>query len=145
MPERIQRKRTKGSKMPKGAIYVGRPGKYGNPWIIVRDGRWWRVQHITEDRRLGSFVVHEHARHTASRQYGSDLVNDRLPYTVDDVERELGGHDLSCWCPPSPLLPNGSRDWLGLQCHADVLLSLANPELDTAITELRNAAAKEDS
>ena len=32
MPERIQRKRTKGWRMPEGAIYVGRPTKWGNPY-----------------------------------------------------------------------------------------------------------------
>lgn len=31
-PTRIQRKRTKGWKMPEGAIYVGRPTQWGNPW-----------------------------------------------------------------------------------------------------------------
>lgn len=30
-PKRIQRKRTKGWRMPEGAIYVGRPTKWGNP------------------------------------------------------------------------------------------------------------------
>lgn len=32
MPERIQRQRTLGWKMPKGAVYVGRPGRWGNPF-----------------------------------------------------------------------------------------------------------------
>jgi hypothetical protein len=32
MPERIQRKRTKGWTMPDGAVYVGRPTKWGNPF-----------------------------------------------------------------------------------------------------------------
>lgn len=31
-PLRIQRRRTKGHKMPKGAVYVGRPSKWGNPF-----------------------------------------------------------------------------------------------------------------
>ena len=31
MPKRIQRKRTKGWRMPADAIYVGRPTKWGNP------------------------------------------------------------------------------------------------------------------
>lgn len=31
-PLRIQRQRTKGWQMPTGAIYVGRPGKWGNPF-----------------------------------------------------------------------------------------------------------------
>lgn len=29
MPKRIQRKRTKGWRMPPGAVYVGRPTKWG--------------------------------------------------------------------------------------------------------------------
>lgn len=31
-PKRIQRKRTKGWRMPEGAFYVGRPSKWGNPY-----------------------------------------------------------------------------------------------------------------
>jgi Domain of unknown function (DUF4326) len=37
----------------------------------------------------------------------------RLPFTIEDVRRELAGRDLACWCPPGP-------------CHADVLLELSN-------------------
>jgi hypothetical protein len=40
-PKRIQRERTKGWRMPQGAIYVGRPSKWGNTWKvddIVADG-----------------------------------------------------------------------------------------------------------
>ena len=33
-PKRIQRQRTKGWRMPKGAIYVGRPSRWGNPWPV---------------------------------------------------------------------------------------------------------------
>jgi hypothetical protein len=32
MPERIQRKRTKGWKMPANTVYVGRPTEWGNPF-----------------------------------------------------------------------------------------------------------------
>lgn len=42
-PKRIQRKRTKGWKMPEGAVYVGRPSEWGNPYrvggIVIRQGR----------------------------------------------------------------------------------------------------------
>jgi len=31
MPERIQRKRTPGWRMPPNTVYVGRPGMFGNP------------------------------------------------------------------------------------------------------------------
>jgi len=31
-PKRIQRRRTKGWRMPEGAVYVGRPTRFGNPF-----------------------------------------------------------------------------------------------------------------
>jgi hypothetical protein len=34
MPIRVQRKRTKGWKMPENTIYVGRPTKWGNPYVV---------------------------------------------------------------------------------------------------------------
>lgn len=34
-PVRIQRKRTKGWRMPEGAISVCRPGPYGNPFVVT--------------------------------------------------------------------------------------------------------------
>ncbi len=33
IPQRIQRKRTKGWKMPPNTIYVGRPTVWGNPFL----------------------------------------------------------------------------------------------------------------
>lgn len=33
-PQRIQRKRTKGWRMPEGAIYVGRPSPWRNPFKV---------------------------------------------------------------------------------------------------------------
>lgn len=37
-PKRIQRQRTRGWRMPEGAVYVGRPSKWGNPFQL-HDGR----------------------------------------------------------------------------------------------------------
>lgn len=34
MPQRIQRKRVKGWRMPPGAVYVGRPSDWGNPFRV---------------------------------------------------------------------------------------------------------------
>ena len=31
-PKRIQRRRTKGWRMPKNTVYVGRPSRWGNPF-----------------------------------------------------------------------------------------------------------------
>ena len=38
MPQRIQRKRGKGWKMPEGVVYVGWPTKWGNNFRVGIDG-----------------------------------------------------------------------------------------------------------
>lgn len=38
MPERIQRMRTKGWRMPPNTVYVGRPTRYGNPFTKANSG-----------------------------------------------------------------------------------------------------------
>lgn len=45
-PKRIQRKRTKGFRLPPNTVCVTRPGPLGNPWLIVADDSgervgWW--------------------------------------------------------------------------------------------------------
>ncbi|MDP6345525.1 MAG: DUF4326 domain-containing protein [Alphaproteobacteria bacterium] len=104
MPRRLQRRRTKGWRLPKEAVYVGRPTKWGNPFRIdpsndytaaeaVRDFRLW----IDRDRSLCPDVM--------------DLGE---PPAIEDIKRELAGRDLACWCR------------LDGPCHADVLLDIAN-------------------
>ena len=41
MPIRIQRRRTKGWRMPDGAVYLGRPTKWGNPFETAE--QYWQV------------------------------------------------------------------------------------------------------
>jgi len=106
MPQRIQRKRTKGWKMPEGAVYVGRPTQWGNPFKVnnAMCGRLSREQAVESYRRL-----------IAVNQNG--LVHwNRVRFTPQQIERELRGKDLACWCP------------LDQPCHADVLLELANAD-----------------
>lgn len=100
MPKRIQRRRTKGWRMPEGAVYVGRPSQWGNPWRQDRDR--------TATERL-------------SRQYAVDRFREECQKraTRDHVGYvawlgPLRGRDLACWCP------------LDEPCHVDVLLELAN-------------------
>ncbi|AJA43374.1 hypothetical protein VC60_gp73 [Mycobacterium phage Sbash] len=115
-PRRIQRRRTKGWRMPEGAIYVGRPTKWGNPWRITPEtnhampfGRGAVVHHITEDAILGHFAADD-AAYWAVQAYRRDLTDE----LVAAARAELRGHDLVCWCP------------LDQPCHADVQLELAN-------------------
>ena len=99
-PKRIQRKRTKGWKMPRKAFYVGRPTKWGNPFKVGSEyedieGRPCEVRDIAHSL--------ECYRHWVVQVFG-----------MDEIQRVLGGRDLACFCP------------LGEPCHADVLLELAN-------------------
>lgn len=99
-PKRIQRKRVKGWTMPEGAVYVGRPGKWGNPvsLTVIRDN----IECVDEDEVRGTAVL----------WYRADVADD--PAFIAEAQAELRGHDLACWCP------------LDQPCHADVLLELAN-------------------
>ncbi len=50
MPSRIQRKRTKGYRMPKDAIYVGRPTRWGNPFVVAGEiFREYAMKRMAED------------------------------------------------------------------------------------------------
>ena len=119
MPKRIQRKRTKGWRISKGVVYVGRPTKFGNPFTLrkvapvppKRTSMWAVVYN-------GTILVRWDTKHLAA----TDAVDRfrrlmREPWADRPAERELvatlRGKDLACWCP------------LDQPCHADVLLELA--------------------
>lgn len=103
LPRRIQRSRTAGSRMPKGAIYVGRPTRWGNPHLVGEASR--RFPGLTAEQCAG-FVVNEFRYLLLTRYW---------PYpSAEEIVAYLGGRDLACWCP------------LAQPCHADVLLELAN-------------------
>lgn len=104
-PQRIRMSRAKGWRKPEGAIYVGRPSRWGNPFRVgvpYTVGPMWRS---TEP------VVRDPAH--AVRLYRAWLFHQRRS---EDLIPELRGHDLACWCP------------LDQPCHADVLLEMANGE-----------------
>lgn len=102
MPKRIQRKRTKGWRMPEGAVYVGRPTRWGNPYKV---GETWHT------------LDGSHSRTIATAGQAVELYRHWLAISPIQFEivPELAGHDLACWCPLG-----------GEPCHADVLLELAN-------------------
>lgn len=73
MPERIQRKRTKGWKMPENTVYVGRPTKWGNPYVPGMFGN---------------------TREDAVRKYESSM----SIMLKQDAAAELKGKNLACFC-----------------------------------------------
>lgn len=113
-PRRIQRRRTKGWRMPEGAVYVDRPTKWGNPWrrdpVWARVIVWEREDGTQDDYAVGPY--REELESAIADPWGTPHA---LPFRImaDDLH-ELRGKDLVCWCKP------------GEPCHADVLLELAN-------------------
>lgn len=114
-PKRIQRRRTAGWRMPNGAMYVGRPTKWGNPL------KWTDYPATRQTEECGPVSVAPAARRrfavtdfAAAVQYGIGRF-DGYP-SAEEIRRELAGRDLVCWCP------------LDQPCHADVLLKIANSE-----------------
>ena len=144
-PQRIQRKRTKGWRMPEGAVYVGRGSKWGSPFRLRTPYALARVPAVSTPGMPWEFegrISADGARHDYHHGDGSVTVcHVRYMTAAESVEcyrqyitgggwpldfisrahltldlSELRGKDLACWCP------------LDQPCHADVLLELANRE-----------------
>ena len=118
MPVRIQRRRTKGWKMPEGAVCVTRPGRFGNPFTI-KDMRECGYKGSDEDLRrccVGSF----RGWATGSHETWTGPLAEAAHKKLMDGLPSLRGKDLACWCPLN------DKDGKLVPCHADVLLELAN-------------------
>jgi len=77
-PLRIQRKRTKGWRMPDGAFYVGRPTRWGNPYTLELFSSMEQLLVMYRRFLLETPIGIELAREARLR---------------------LRGKDLACWCP----------------------------------------------
>jgi len=87
------------------AVHVGRPGPWGNPFVVGRHGD-------------AAYCVDLHKAMLAGLlRVGRDpdiAALERHRRFVADNATELRGKNLACWCKP------------GAPCHADTLLELAN-------------------
>jgi len=121
--------------MPPNSRYVGRPGKYGNPFKLVGDMIYCDASH----RRIAfdPWVIFDHENlYTPESgrnkivELHRDWINGVLPkwayehygvvrppeFTISDIKNELSGLDLACFCSTEH------------DCHVDYLLKLANSE-----------------
>lgn len=105
--KRIQRKRTKGWRMPENTVFVGRPSRWGNPY---------RVGASTQDGQQIRDRAHAVAKY---RELLAFMESKGL--TIDTTA--LRGKDIACWCP------------LDEPCHADVLIEMTNQSDTTRISE----------
>lgn len=135
MPQRIQRKRTKGWKMPPNTVYVGRGSLLGNPFIVgsqsgIFDGLDGRPLGLREQKEILiasltlpqciDFYREMVEGHIMPEMYPfghrwSDDFRKRAQWTPHEyIRSNLRGRNLACWCA------------LDQPCHADVLLKIAN-------------------
>src|SRR5215469_924154 len=108
MPERIQLKRTRGWRLPKGAVSVARPTRWGNPFVIgtfIKRSDPLRpfLEHAILDVdgvNVGSedcfALIHPRNRTVAVRAYRLWLASQ--PDLIHRTRNELRGKDLACWC-----------------------------------------------
>jgi hypothetical protein len=100
-PVGIQRKRTKGWKMPPNTLNVTRPGEWGNPHTVTYKG----VDY-------GKYA--QQAVDRFERDLTDGTILDKQGKPLIDRISELKGKNLACFCA------------IGQPCHRDVLLRLAN-------------------
>jgi hypothetical protein len=95
-PIRIRRRQWDGWKCPVGAVYCGRPSKYGNPFKIA------------DSSRIGALVAFRAMLKDKKQR-------NQIGYPSDEtIKRELKGMNLVCWCG------------LNQDCHVNDLLRIAN-------------------
>lgn len=118
-PVRIQRKRTKGWKMPANTVSVTRPGIFGNPFPVDVYGQAKAVD-LYRRWHCGPMSMEELSHCSTCHGFG-DISMVTLRRIVATKIPELRGKNLACWCPLT------DRHGNYVPCHADVLLELANP------------------
>lgn len=130
MPQRIQRKRLKGWKMPPNTVYIGRPSIWGNHFDIkgttpigrrsikdcwrVYDNDGWAV-----NLNRGQFLQTKEQ----AAKFACDLFSDQLRKLQSENPAEFdakylaplrSADHIACWCN------------VDQPCHADVWLELLN-------------------
>jgi hypothetical protein len=111
-PIRIQRKRTRGWRMPAHTKSVTRPGKFGNPYSVVKDARGWAA--LLNGKSIGVYFYYKFL----ANRYAVDKFREHVMKMsdLDLLLAELRGWNLACWCP------------IDSPCHADVWIELANKD-----------------
>jgi hypothetical protein len=104
MPRRVQRQ--VGQPLPAGAVFVGTPSKWSNPFRI---GVMKAFVNDDDPDDLVVFTPRSPAEVIEAFRW---LVSQ--PRHAETIRAELAGKNLACWCPPDQ------------PCSVDVLLDIAN-------------------
>ncbi len=95
---RVQRTRKTAPGIPLGAVYIGRPTIYGNPFVI---GSKYNGEIITRQKALEMYYEHLKKMAKENTQHFLKLIS--------DIENK----NLCCWCS------------LTEQCHGDILILIS--------------------
>ena len=123
LPERIQRKRTKGWKQPESTCYCGRGSKWGNPYIV---GKYLNsyglamlaiIMNKADDYNYSDY----RKKYKELENKGKITLEESLYYYELWLDWQIKSYNLhlkellkydylSCWCP------------LDQKCHVDILI-----------------------
>ena len=120
MPIRIQRKRSRGWRMPlcscgcgQKAISVSRPGRWGNPFTVNVPFCGPTIRQLYSAAEVVAAYRDLMTRPEVHPLCWERRFVDARQYFNENLAK-LTGHDLVFWCP------------LDQECHGDVLLQLSN-------------------
>lgn len=111
-PQRIQLSRAAGWRMPPNTVKVDRTTRWGNPFVVGRDGTPAGCVEA-----FGFIAGEEASLELMARMQVPPGGLDATKKVLAELQADptpLRGKNLACWCS------------LGEPCHADVLLRLAN-------------------
>ena len=108
--KRIQRKRTKGYKLPDNTKCVDRTTKWGNPYRVLKEDGYWVVKD-KEGNYWGRLYSEKLGAIEKTIERYSVYIDGQIGIKKLNLE-ELKGKNLACFCS------------LSSPCHADYLLSL---------------------
>jgi hypothetical protein len=120
-PHRVQRKRTKGWRMPEDTVVVDRSSGFGNPFPVAKGtstsmgkksdvwivGTWTGPAMWIRDSK-------DDATEISVKAFAQWIRQPPQAKLVERARIALRGKNLACWCA------------LDKPCHADVLLEIAN-------------------
>jgi len=120
IPVRVQRRRTKGWKTPPNTVYAGRPGEWGNRYVIGES-----FEHVD-----GATVTVRDAAHAVQLWEEWFAYQDRHFHVNRQAQSIIGGSNLSCWCALCPKHAAGKPFDVECAdcapCHTDPLGRIAN-------------------
>lgn len=120
-PARVQRKRTKGFRLPPNTVCVTRGTKYGNPYVVGKDGS--TIECVKQYAEMMVPYTH-HGKHNGM---GDFLLSEAV---MTEIERDLKGKNIACFCALCEKhkdgLPFGEHCKDCPPCHGKWLLEVAN-------------------